>query len=252
MKNKQLNTWFWRWHIISALITLPVVIIITVTGIIYLYKVDVNDWIYKEQRFVSDVPESKPYSFQQQLNKANQFVEGRYVNRLFLSNDVNKATTFYLAAKGHARHAVYVNPYTLEVQGDYVQKDSLMYLVRKLHGELLLGLPGTLLVELVACWLIVMLLTGLYMWWPQKSWRALGFFWIRTKDGSRILWRDLHVTLGFYSCVVIFIILLGGLPWTEVFGSAYKNIQQKTQTGYPEGWRKVTVGSHDGEPLNLD
>lgn len=258
MKNKQLNTWLWRWHIISALLTLPVIIILNVTGIIYLYKDSFNDWSYQKERYlpVSEKKDIPLYSYQQQLNIVNRHSHPLSANRIVLNKKNNMATTFYLNTEGHARHAVYVDPHTLNIQGEYIQKQSLMYLIRKLHGELLSGLPGTLLVELTACWLIVMLLTGLYVWWPNNKWRLSGLFWVRTNSGTRVMWRDLHVVTGFYACLVILVILLGGLPWTEVFGSAYKAIQTQTQTGFPEGWRFPSTSKkntiHQDAPLNLD
>lgn len=245
MKNKQLNTWFWRWHIISALISFPVVVLLNVTGIIYLYKTDFNNWAYQQERFIETPVSGKRQSYQAQLDAAHLEIAPKIVTKLVLkeTTEQEQATTFYIKAKGHAKNALYINPYTLSVQGEYVQKDSFMYLIRKLHGELLLDLPGTLVVELTACWLIVMLLTGLYLWWPQSKWRLLGFFWVRSNTGSRITWRDIHAVFGFYASITILIVLLGGLPWTQVFGSAYKYIQNETNSGYPHGWR-TAHGDH--------
>lgn len=239
MKNKQLNTWFWRWHIISALISFPIVVILNITGIVYLYKTDFNNWAYNKERFIHTPvsPSSQPYSYQTQFDKASVEVAPKIITRVVLAESEDQATAFYLQGKGHSRHIAYVNPYTLEMQGEYNQKDSFMYLIRKLHGELLLDLPGTLVVELTACWLIVMLLTGLYLWWPQNKWRLLGFFWIRARNSSRVTWRDIHCVFGFYACITILVILLGGLPWTQVFGSAYKYIQNEADSGFPQGWK---------------
>lgn len=262
MKNKQLNTWLWRWHIISALISLPIVLLLSLTGIIYLFKTDFNDWAYKEQRFfVGD--NVSAYSLQHQLDVARQYSKPKTIDRLVIPDSNNAtgdsqahATTFYLSGKGHAKNAVYVNPSTAEVTGTYQQKESLMYWVRKLHGELLLGLPGTLVVEWVACWLIIMILTGLYLWWPQKRWRIEGFFTLRRTENKRLQWRDLHAVLGFYASLTVLVILLGGLPWTEVFGGAYKAIQGYTHTGYPADWRKPQKAdippSKQDIPLTLD
>src|SRR3546814_3078911 len=37
----------------------------------------------------------------------------------------------------------------------------------RIHGSLLIGRTGGLLVELAASWAIVMILTGLTLWWPR-------------------------------------------------------------------------------------
>src|SRR3546814_12234455 len=48
-----------------------------------------------------------------------------------------------------------------------VEEQRPLRLVFHLHGELLAGPLGSFLVEAAACWALVMLLTGLYLWWPR-------------------------------------------------------------------------------------
>jgi uncharacterized iron-regulated membrane protein len=44
---------------------------------------------------------------------------------------------------------------------------------RSIHGQLLLGRRGSWVVELAASWAIVLIVTGLYLWWPRgRGWRA--------------------------------------------------------------------------------
>lgn len=49
-----------------------------------------------------------------------------------------------------------------------------MRLFFRIHGELLMGDRGSNIVETAACWTIVLLLSGIYLWWPhpQKDWQA--------------------------------------------------------------------------------
>lgn len=37
----------------------------------------------------------------------------------------------------------------------------------RLHGELLIGKYGSWIVELAASWAVIMVLTGLFLWWPR-------------------------------------------------------------------------------------
>src|SRR3546814_19442250 len=39
--------------------------------------------------------------------------------------------------------------------------------VQRIHGSLLMGVSGGILVELAASWAMVLILTGLYLWWPR-------------------------------------------------------------------------------------
>ena len=48
-----------------------------------------------------------------------------------------------------------------------------MKVLFRLHGELLMGNRGSAVVELAASWAIIMIVTGLYLWWPRKA-KTLG------------------------------------------------------------------------------
>ena len=68
---------------------------------------------------------------------------------------------------------VYVHPVTLEVLGAVPDDRRFTRWLFRLHGELLMGDRGSMIVELAASWTIVMILTGLYLWWPRQGadWR---------------------------------------------------------------------------------
>lgn len=245
-KNSTLNKWLWKWHVIAGLITLPFMILLSITGTIYLFKENVNQQLYQEAMFVnaptkqlsSSNPTTLPLS--QQLASAQTFAKGSIAS-VSLPTQANQATKFGASIKGGGRASnnIYVNPYTAEVTGQLNQKDTLMYKVRKLHGELLLSQPGTLVVEIVASWFIVLIVSGLYVWWPKKGTGMAGVLTIRTQRGRRIFWRDIHSVLGFWLSIFMLIILAGGMPWTDVFGSQLKWVQQQTDTGYPAHWRST-------------
>lgn len=255
-KSKQLNNWLWKWHIIAGLVSVPIMVLLSITGAIYLFKSNYNDYRYQDQRFVSVDSTLEKLSYQEQLQAAKSY-SGKPIMSVTLSQGQNQATQFRERQKGHARNLVYVNPYTNQITGTYQQKQSLMYTIRKLHGELLLKTPGTLVVELVASWFVVLFLTGIYVWWPFKKFSMGGLFSIRTKETKRILWRDLHSVLGFWVSVFMLIIIAGGMPWTDVFGDQLKWVQKKTNTGYPQYWKnskglESVMPAEATKPLNLD
>ncbi|MGY8873028.1 MAG: PepSY-associated TM helix domain-containing protein [Pseudomonadales bacterium] len=240
-KQQDLNRWFWRWHIIAGLITLPIVLLLCITGVIYLFKEDYNNWAYQQVRSIAPTANQRQngyVSFDKQLEAAYQQA-GRPIMQITLPSSEKEAASFRIQAKGHARQLVYVNPYTGEVTGELNQHDTLMYTIRKLHGELLLHTPGTLVVELVASWFIILLITGIYMWWPLKKWSPAGLFSIRTQKGQRILWRDIHAVGGFWLFLFMLVIISGAMPWTDIFGGNLKQVQAATDTGFPATWRKA-------------
>ncbi|WP_299118690.1 PepSY domain-containing protein [uncultured Tenacibaculum sp.] len=232
MKNRKLNQWLWKWHFIAGIISLPFVLILSITGAVYLFNPKIEKEAKKKFENVEIIPQ-KPISFQQQWEIAKNQMKKK-PNSMVLSLNSEKATEFVSGRFSHKK-SLFVNPYTAEVSGKFSPKDTWMYSIRKLHGELLGGKIGTKLVELIASWMIVLIITGLYVWWPFQR-GIKGVFTIRLKEGRRILFRDLHAVIGFWISGLLLITLAGGLPWTDVFGANFKKIQKLTNTGYPKTW----------------
>jgi uncharacterized iron-regulated membrane protein len=266
-KNNDLNRWLWHWHMLAGLITLPIILLLCVTGILYLFKDDYNQYAYQDTVKVSAIKETGSsananispknlalrLSYDQQL-KAVQAYTTRAVDKVMLPSNPEQATAFILAGKGFVKTTLYVNPYTAQVTGEINPKDTGMFLVRKLHGELLLDKAGTYVVELVASWFIVLLLTGLYVFWPDKSQGLSSLFSIRTGLGKRIFYRDLHSVSGFWLSLFMVVIIAGGMPWTDIFGDNLKWVQKKTDTGYPKHWQhsKGLNSTPNGQSLTID
>ena len=257
-KNSVLNRWLWKWHLIGGLISIPFILLLSITGILYLFKQPFNDQIYQPIRFVSPpAAQTQPRSLQQQLDSARQH-HSAAITAMKPAQTPDQASAFTLG-KGRATKTLYLNPYTLESTGIIDRKETLMYSIRKLHGELLLNTPGTLFIELVASWFIVLILTGLYLWWPDKNSKMAGVFVIRTNKGRRLFWRDMHSVLSFWLSLFMLIIVAGGMPWTEVFGSQLKWVQSQTYSGYPQHWRNsrgltsaLPANQHSLSPISLD
>ena len=85
-----------------------------------------------------------------------------------------------------------------------------MTVVFHLHGELLMGDRGSMIVELAASWAIVMIVTGLFLWWPRGTKGLGGVLYPRLRQGQRIFWRDLHAVTGIWvSGLALFLIADG-------------------------------------------
>ncbi|MBO1254391.1 PepSY domain-containing protein [Alteromonas sp. 5E99-2] len=255
-KNNLLNIWLWKWHVIAGLITLPFVALLAITGTIYLFKDNVNHQVYAAQYFVPEGNIGQPkLSLSEQFALAKASTD-KTITGVTLAEDEKYNTAFKLKGKSRAGNELFVDPHTGAVKGAVNQQETFMYDVRKLHGELLLAKPGTLVVELVASWFIVLILTGVYVWFPHKGAGNGGVFSIRFDQGKQKLFRDLHAVLGFWCSLVLLMFLAGGMPWTDMFGSQLKWVQKQTNTGYPMLWQSgkglESTNPNNVEPLNLD
>ena len=248
-KNNILNQWLWKWHFIAGLVSLPFVIVLAITGGVYLFK---DNYEGPRQEAIKTIKaESNPISFKKQWELA-KLAAKKQPNIMVVPSKYTQATEFVSGRFSH-KNSVYINPYTAEVTGKISPKDSKMHTVRKLHGELLLGKFGTKIIELIASWMVVLIITGIYVFWPSKKKGLKGFFTVRFKQGKRMLFRDLHTVLGFWVSLLLLLTLAGGFPWTDVFGDNFKWVHKVTNTGYPKTWDARGLQSEvSGEAITLD
>ncbi|WP_236979518.1 PepSY-associated TM helix domain-containing protein [Membranihabitans maritimus] len=249
-KHKNTYQWLWKWHFIGGIIALPFIIILAVTGIIYLFKDAYEKPIYKDVKEVSIGNERVSYDRQWELAKESAVAPP---HTMLLPQTNNEATEF-VSGRFARESSIYIDPYKNLVTNEIISSETDMFQVRKLHGELLTGKFGTKIVELVASWMVVLLLSGLYLFWPRNNGGGIkSFFRIRRNGNKRIFYRDLHAVMGFWSSLLILLILAGGLPWTDIFGNNFAWLQKKTNAGYPKEWNGQFFESTPiGVPLSLD
>lgn len=252
MKNKiskNIYPWIWKWHFIGGIISAPVVAILAITGLIYLFK-DSYEAPKKQALTRIEQKSENKMSFQQQWELAKTEWE-KAPTGVALPRSEDECTEFISGRFSHKSN-LYIDPYARRVTWMVNINETDMHKIRKLHGELLLGSYGTKVVELVASWMVVLIITGLFLFWPRgRGWQS--FFTIRTTQGKRILYRDMHALSGFWFSLLLLIVLAGGLPWTDVWGDGFKWVQQKTDTGFPLTWDSSTLKSNPvGEAMTLD
>jgi uncharacterized iron-regulated membrane protein len=135
---------------------------------------------------------------------------------------------------------VYVSPQG-KVLGSIDPESRISATVSRIHGSLLIGKMGDWIVELAACWAIVMILTGLYMWWPRGQGLS-GVLWPRLNRGKRLFLRDLHAVTGFWVSGLALVLLTTGLPWASVWGDAFRLV--RAELGLVQGAQDWKTGSH--------
>lgn len=91
-----------------------------------------------------------------------------------------------------------------------------------MHGQLLLGNVGSVIMEMVASWTIALIVTGVLLWWPRHQ-RGLAGPRLGTKGRTR--WRDIHAVTGVWISVFLVLFLVSGLPWSFVWGHALQSVE---------------------------
>lgn len=228
----------WRWHFYAGILCLPFVIVLAASGAVYLFKTELEEWYDRPYDNLVFLGEPAPPSAQVQAALAAY--PGANIASYELPSSPHSAGRVMLKRDQESLR-IYVHPGDLKVLTAFAERDRLMRQVFRLHGELWLDDPGSVLVEFAACWTIVLLLTGLYLWWPRQSRGLAGVLYPRLFSGSRVLWRDLHSAIGFWTSGLLLLLLVTGLPWAKHWGTYFKTIRQLTGTAVTkQDW---TVGA---------
>lgn len=205
----------WRWHFLAALLVIPFVLWQSLTGTLYLWSEQWVDQRHPGLRFV-EVGHTRA-TLDAQVDAARTFHDGHAIGTILVPGDPARSTQVMFTDDNGLPIAAFVDPYRGVLLGSLEGTAWPVGWSRSLHGGWPLGDAGSWLLELGACWTIVMVLTGLYLWWPRdgRGWRALV---PRLREGPRLFWRDLHacVAVCFSSLIVLF--LLTALPWTSFWG----------------------------------
>lgn len=227
----------WRWHFYAGLFCIPFVLWLSLTGSIYLFRPQVEALIDRPYAQVAG-PGARATAAAQ-VAAAVRAAPGSVLHRYQLPDTPNQAVQI-IVGRGTRETRVYVHPQTLAVLKMVDEDQRLMRIVFRLHGELLAGDAGSYLVELAASWTIVMLLTGLFLWWP-RAWGLAGVVYPRLRAGGRRFWRDLHGVTGFWVSAMALFLLVSGLPWAKSWGGYLKTIRTVAE-GAPvkQDW---TIGS---------
>ena len=213
----------WRWHFYAGIFCLPFITILSLTGSIYLFKPQIDD--YFDQPYNKLSLSSEPKTLDEQVSAAVASQPGNRLKHLEIRPDRSDAArVHFLNAKGEPIR-VLVRPDTLEILKTEFEKSQFTSIIHDLHGELLLGVPGAILVELAGAWAIIMILTGLYLWWPDSKDGGAGVLYPRLRSKGRTLLKDLHSVTGFWISFFALFFLISALPWTTVWGGSLKYLR---------------------------
>ncbi|MBD2105570.1 PepSY domain-containing protein [Nodosilinea sp. FACHB-13] len=219
----------WRWHFYAGLFVIPFMVILAATGIVYLFKPQLDAAMYNNLMFVQPDLVTLPYV--EQVQSVESAYPAAVINQVTPPAAANRSTEVLVTTANERNLMVFVDPHSGEILGDRDEDNNLQAIARKIHGELLIGKLGDYLVELAACWGLVLLITGLYLWWPRQKFAVLGTLIPRLwSQNKRIFWRDLHAVPGFYGVLLIGFLILTGLPWTGFWGDTFAQVSSQFPT----------------------
>ncbi|MCU1749121.1 PepSY-associated TM helix domain-containing protein [Pseudomonas sp. 6D_7.1_Bac1] len=233
----------WRWHFYAGLFVAPFMVMLALTGIVYLFKPQLDPLMYGS---LLNVPAGHhTVSADELLQRVKEaYPQGR-IKQYLPPVNAERSAQFVVQNAG-SEFNVFIDPYHADVLGEQDAKNNLQAIARALHGELMIGTVGDRLVELAAGWGIVLVVSGVFLWWPRGRTGA-GILWPRFSRRGRVLWRDLHAVTGFWGAAFLLVMLLSGMTWTGFWGKQYAEVWNRFPAAM---WDNVPTSDQEARSLN--
>lgn len=234
----------WRWHFYAGLFVIPFLVILALTGAFMMIYADVGNSLgYAPDVAVGD----KALPVSTQARAAAQAVPGGTFTT-YIAPEAADRPAYFEFSKDDAYVAVAVDPYTATVLNAQDEASTYYALAERIHGTLLLGDAGDRIIEAAASLAIVLIATGLYMWWPRER-GVLSSLFPRLSAKGRAFWKELHMTAGVWISLVLVLFLLSGLAWAGIWGGKFV----QPWSSFPaEKWDNVPLSDANHASLNHD
>ncbi|MFN7102890.1 MAG: PepSY-associated TM helix domain-containing protein [Pseudorhizobium sp.] len=224
----------WRWHFYAGLLVLPFMITLAVTGGLYLFRDELDAVIHADLLRVEIRRDAAMASPAAMVAAATAAFPGTAVK--FTDPAMPTASAeITLNTADQGKLAVYVDPHDAQVLGSLPDRGTVMWTVRTLHSLKYFGSAARWLIEIAAGWSILLVGTGIYLWWPRNQ--TGGVLSVRGTPRRRVFWRDMHAVTGLFVGVFIVFLAVTGMPWSSVWGAKVNEWANGSNFGYPAGVR---------------
>src|SRR5215467_9494394 len=113
----------WRWHFYAGLFSIPIIVMLCLTGAVYLLKPQIESLLYGH--LMHATPGARTVSYQEQLNTVMAAYPKATVSSVTPPRSATGATEFEIVRKGVDKklaafaldYSVFVNPYTGHIIG---------------------------------------------------------------------------------------------------------------------------------------
>ncbi|MFN9472850.1 PepSY-associated TM helix domain-containing protein [Acidovorax sp.] len=219
----------WRWHFYAGLVCLPFLALLAITGALYLYKEPIESVLYAKLRAVDDTSGAS-LDAQALIANALKAQPGQHVR--FNGPAVpGLSAEVGIRVPGGGTVGIYLDPVSGRVLGQLPDSQRLSEVVKGLHSLMIVGRWANYWVEIVAGWAIVLVVSGVFLWWPRG--RKGGVYSLRGHSSQRLWWRDLHAFTGTVAAAAILFLAVTGMPWSAYWGQHFGRITSELGIGLP-------------------
>jgi uncharacterized iron-regulated membrane protein len=215
-------------HLWLGLVSGLIVLFISITGCIYVFHKEIDHWLHHDIHFVEarNTP-ALPASVLWEKGQAalgkefpiRSMITYRQPDRAwecitFKAGNPDALTIF--GATDYYKTA-FINPYDGSITAVVDMKYDFFVLVKYAHWSLLLNTKyGQPIVGWSTFIFVVLMITGLVLWWPKK-WNKRSreqSFKVKWSGNFKRVNYDLHNVLGFYALLIGLVLGLTGMVWS--------------------------------------
>lgn len=252
--------WF-KAHWILGLGAGLVLVVVGLSGAALSYEKEILRAINKNS-YTVEVPE---HGKKLPLERVLAQVQGELkkpINALALSSTPNASMTVTVAGEGaNARRGVthYVNPYTGELLPQ-IQGQGFFMFMQDLHRRLTYGSVGKQIVGASSLILLVLVLSGIYLYWPRIR-RGFGkSLTFNVKSKGRYFLYSMHSAIGMWVTLLYVLAVLTGLYWSydwyraglHIISGVPAPVRQGHRQGPPQEVQQTPQGKENAGQARLE
>ncbi len=225
------------------------VFVVSITGALFAFEDEIAQLVYHYEKVEV---ENRDFISIEQIEKCSapylKKINAIYYNGKDRSIRVRERTLN--DAGERVNNWVYLNPYNGEVLHTKLNGELDFFdIVVQLHINLMLGESGAYAVKFGTLLFLVLILSGIILWWPKNKnvrKQRFRFYWKPTTGWKRKNF-DWHVILGFYSSWVLLFAVVTGLAWS--FEWMDKTIYAVASQGKPyQEWTETPAKTYRNRP----
>ncbi|HEY8934930.1 MAG TPA: PepSY-associated TM helix domain-containing protein [Cyclobacteriaceae bacterium] len=216
MRSNKKNTikyWIGKLHLWLGFTSGLVVFIIAITGCLYAFQVEIQN-LTQSFRLVEKQNHSFLPPSSLRLIAEKELPQKKIHAVLYAGQNKAAQVIFFSFEPEYYYYVIYLNPYTGKVL--HVKNMTRDFFQIVLDGHFYLWLPpsiGQPVTASATLIFVVMLITGIILWWPRNKNGAKQRFSIKWNARWRRKNYDLHNVLGFYCSLIAIVLALTGLVW---------------------------------------
>lgn len=234
MTRKALRRWSWV-HKWSSLVSTIFLLMLCVTGLPLVFRAEIDRFLGAEGDATATQATAARPSIEAIVAAGNAKRPGEHVQFVVWDRDDSNVVLLSMAASRKAspenNTSVRVDTRTASViEGDEAAS-RVTGILLKLHTEMFAGLPGKLVLGLMALLFVAALVSGAVLYGPFM--RKIDFGTVRRNRSTRIRWLDLHNLLGI--SVLSWMLVVGGTgvmnAWADLLIQLWQYDQLSEMTG---------------------